>query len=164
VWERKEAPHAHSPRRAQATRPSWSSPSRAYCYLFHFLIMFYDIMILLHLPTSMIELFMLDLFMFMIYLFQNLIMQLSNYSTAPMSNCTFAGGTFKIANLEDMCSLLHWYMMRTSLHRIHTHWSPNCLQVRIHFLLGFLKHFAPNTTPWTHMDSVSGDLYMVGKL
>jgi len=69
--------------------------------------MFYDIMILLRLATSMIELFMLDLFMFMIYLFQNLIMQLSNYSTAPMSNCTFAGGTFKIANLEDMCSLLH---------------------------------------------------------
>ena len=68
--------------------------------------MFYDIMILLRLATSMIELFMLDLLMFMIYLFQKLIMQLSNYST-PMSDCTFAGGTFKIANLEDMCSLLH---------------------------------------------------------
>ena len=69
--------------------------------------MFFDIMVLLRLAISMTDLFMLVLVMFMIYLFQNLIMQLSNYSTAPMSNCTFAGGTFKIANLEDMCSLLH---------------------------------------------------------
>ena len=45
------------------------------------LIMFSKFMILLHLSTSMIELFMLDLVMFMIYLFQNLIIQLPNYST-----------------------------------------------------------------------------------
>ena len=38
-------------------------------------------MILLHLATSMIELFMLELVLFMIYLFQNLIIQLPNYST-----------------------------------------------------------------------------------
>ena len=44
------------------------------------LIMFSKFMILLHLATSMIELFMLDLVMFMIYLFQNLIIQLPNYS------------------------------------------------------------------------------------
>ena len=45
------------------------------------LIMFFEIMIILCLITSMIELFMLDLIMLMIYLFWNLIMQLSNIST-----------------------------------------------------------------------------------
>ena len=50
-------------------------------YLICLLIIFYEIMILLSLPTSMIKLFMLDLFMFMIYLFQNLIIKLPNYST-----------------------------------------------------------------------------------
>jgi len=43
--------------------------------------MFSEIMILPHLATSMIKLFILDLFMFMIYLFQNLIIQLSNCLT-----------------------------------------------------------------------------------
>ena len=46
------------------------------------LIMFSELIILLCLATSMIELFMLDLVMFMIYLFRNLIMQLPNISTA----------------------------------------------------------------------------------
>ena len=45
------------------------------------LIIFSEVMILLHLAISMIELFMLDLVMFMIYLFCNLIIQLPNYST-----------------------------------------------------------------------------------
>ena len=52
------------------------------CYLIHFLIMLSEIIILLRLATSMIDLFMLDLVMFMIYLFQNLIIQLYNYSTS----------------------------------------------------------------------------------
>ena len=46
-----------------------------------FLIMFFDIMVLLRLAISMTELFMLVLVMFMIYIFQNLIEQLPNYST-----------------------------------------------------------------------------------
>ena len=46
-----------------------------------FLIMFSELIILLCLATSMIQLFMLDLVMFIIYLFRNLIMQLSNIST-----------------------------------------------------------------------------------
>ena len=41
-------------------------------------------MILLCFVSSAIELFILDLILFMIYLFQNLIMQLSNISTAQM--------------------------------------------------------------------------------
>ena len=44
--------------------------------------MFSEFMILLCLVASMIKLFMLDLVMFMIYLFQNLIIELTNYSTA----------------------------------------------------------------------------------
>ena len=51
------------------------------CYSFCFLIMFSGFMFLLHLATSMIELFILDLVIFMIYLFRNLIIQLPNYST-----------------------------------------------------------------------------------
>ena len=47
------------------------------------LIMFSELIILLCLATSMIELFMLDLVMFMIFLFRNLIMQLPNISTLP---------------------------------------------------------------------------------
>ena len=43
--------------------------------------MFSELIILLCLATSMIQLFMLDLVMFMIYLFRNLIMQLPNIST-----------------------------------------------------------------------------------
>ena len=43
--------------------------------------MFSELIILLCLATSMIQLFMLDLVMFIIYLFRNLIMQLSNIST-----------------------------------------------------------------------------------
>ena len=49
--------------------------------------MFFELIILLYLTTSMIELFMLDLVMFMIYLFQNLIIQLPNFSTlTPISS------------------------------------------------------------------------------
>ena len=51
------------------------------CFSIQFLIMFSELIILLFLATTMIELFMLDLVMFMIYLFQNLIMQLPNIST-----------------------------------------------------------------------------------
>ena len=43
--------------------------------------MFSEIMIMLCVIASMIELFMLDLVMFIIYLFWNLIMLLSNTST-----------------------------------------------------------------------------------
>ena len=50
-------------------------------FFIQFLIIFSELIILLCLATSMIELFMLDLVMFMIYLFRNLIMQLPNIST-----------------------------------------------------------------------------------
>ena len=43
--------------------------------------MFSELIILLCLAASMIQLFMLDLVMFIIYLFRNLKMQLSNIST-----------------------------------------------------------------------------------
>jgi hypothetical protein len=49
--------------------------------LFYSLIMFSEIIIMLCLITSMIELFMLGISMLMIYLFQNLSMQLPNIST-----------------------------------------------------------------------------------
>ena len=48
------------------------------CYSIQWLIMFPDIMVQLHLTTSMIGVFMLVLVMFMIYLFWNLIRQLPN--------------------------------------------------------------------------------------
>ena len=51
------------------------------CFSIQFLIMFSELIILLCLAASMIQLFMLDLVMFIIYLFRNLIMQLSNIST-----------------------------------------------------------------------------------
>ena len=47
--------------------------------------MFSELIILLCLATSMIELLMLDLVMFMIYLFLNLIMQLLNILTIQKS-------------------------------------------------------------------------------
>ena len=54
--------------------------------------MFPDIMVQLHLTTSMIGLFMLVLVMFMIYIFRNLIKQLPNYSTLSgaliLANCS----------------------------------------------------------------------------
>ena len=54
--------------------------------------MFPDIMVQLHLTTSMIGVFMLVLVMFMIYIFRNLIKQLPNYSTLSgaliLANCS----------------------------------------------------------------------------
>ena len=60
----------------------------------------------------------------------------------------------------SLCSLL----MRTSLHRIRTHWSPNRLQVGLCFIFGFQKQSAPKMTPLAHMESISGDLYIVGNI
>ena len=60
--------------------------------------MFFELIILLYLTTSMIELFMLDLVMFMIYLFRNLIMQLPNNSTLIPPSPGWGGA---------LCSQLH---------------------------------------------------------
>ena len=55
-------------------------------------------------------------------------------------------------------------MMRTSLHRMRTRWSPTRFQLGLRFLLGFQKQSAPKTTPWPHTESVWGGLYMVGNI
>ena len=56
------------------------------CFSIKFLIMSLELIILLCLATSMIQLFMLDLVMFIIYLFQKLIIQLPNTSTKGIPN------------------------------------------------------------------------------